>query len=92
MHEGIIGKGQSVAQAVENWNLKLKAHLRNAADEDVVVIYVKSLLLKDQFNEDTKIKPFITKGSYQKPKWTDKEKPQHVIDFENQFHTVYRNR
>ncbi|RZK65341.1 MAG: hypothetical protein EOO85_28460, partial [Pedobacter sp.] len=37
VHQSVVGKGGSVAEAVENWDVKLQAHLRNAGDEDPVV-------------------------------------------------------
>ena len=74
VHNSTTAKGDSVAQAVENWDLKLQAHLRNAGDDDPVIIHVKKMLaLANAPTHST-----VRKG------W--KEKPKHVIDFENQFY------
>jgi len=91
VYESVVGKGSSVAEAVENWDLKLKAHLRNAADDDIIVIYVKSLLVKEQYKEDIKIKPAIPRLKSRETSLTEKDKSQHIIDFENQFYSSRRN-
>jgi len=90
VHESVVGKGMSVAEAVENWDLKLKAHLRNADEDDVIVLYVKSLLIKDQSKEDIKIKPAIPRLKSRETYRTEQNKSQHVIDFENQFYSSRR--
>jgi|GEM_PF-2380900 len=90
VHESVIGKGKNVAEAIDNWDLKLKAHLRNAGDNDIIVNYVKSLLVKDQFKEEVKIKHAIPESGFTKPKWKDINQPQHLIDFENQFYSSRR--
>ncbi|WP_231464718.1 hypothetical protein [Pedobacter sp. Leaf132] len=74
VHNSVTAKGGSVAEAVENWDSKLQAHLRNAGNDDPVVIYVKKMLALA--NTPTR--------SSERKHWT--EKPQHVIDFENQFY------
>jgi len=76
IHESVKGIGASVAEAVNNWDAKLQAHLRNAGSDDPVVLFVKAHLVKSNY-----VAPQRTTG---KPTWT--EKPQHVIDFENQFY------
>ena len=76
IHESVKGRGASVVEAVANWDLNLQAHLRNAGPDDPVIIFVKAHLVKSNY-----VAPQRTTG---KPTWT--EKPQHVIDFENQFY------
>jgi hypothetical protein len=76
VHNSVVGRGASVAEAVNNWDSKLQAHLRNAGPDDPVVLFVKAHLVKSNY-----VAPQRTTG---KPTWT--EKPQHVIDFENQFY------
>jgi hypothetical protein len=77
VHSSVVGRGASVAEAVNNWDAKLQAHLRNAGADDSVVLFVKAHLAKQSY-----VAPNMRSG---KPTWT--EKPQHVIDFENQFYT-----
>lgn len=76
VHESVVGGGASVAEAVNNWDAKLQAHLRNAGPDDPVVLFVKAHLIKSNY-----VAPQRSTG---KPSWT--VKPQHVIDFENQFY------
>lgn len=76
IHESVKGRGASVAESVANWDLNLKAHLRNAAPDEPVVIFVKAHLVKSNY--------VAPQRSYEKPTWT--KKPQHVIDFESQFY------
>lgn len=78
VHNSTTAKGNSVAEAVENWNDKLQAHLRNASDDDPVVIHVKKLLALAYTPTQTTVRK----------EWSGK--PQHVIDFENQFHPANR--
>lgn len=87
VHGSIIGRGGSVAEAVANFDDKLRAHLRNAGPDDPVVIYVKSHLAKKAYVEEVQVEPIIPRGSGKRPTWTDKNKPQHVVDFENQFYS-----
>jgi len=49
VHQSVVGRGSSVAQAVENWDAKLQAYLRNAGENDPVVIFVKGLLNKQSY-------------------------------------------
>lgn len=78
VHNSVVGRGPSVAEAVNNWDAKLQAHLRNAGPDDPVVIFVKAHLVKSNY-----VAPQRTTG---KPTWNDDDKPQHVKDFENQFY------
>jgi len=86
VHSSVVGRGSSVGEAVENWNLKLQSHLRNASDDDPIVMYVKSFLTKQEVSKEREIEPLIPKGTGKRPTWTEENKPQHVIDFENQFY------
>lgn len=74
VHNSTTAKGDSVAQAVENWDLKLQAHLRNAGDDDPVIIHVKKMLALANTPST------VADGKKRA------DKPQHVIDFENQFY------
>jgi len=87
VHSSVIGRGGSVAEAVNNWDDKLRSHLRNAGPDDPVVIYVKGHLAKKAYVEEVQVEPIIPRGRGKRPTWTDKNKPQHVIDFENQFYS-----
>jgi len=75
--ESVRGHGDSIAEAVKDWDIKLKSHLSNSHSNDPVVIFVKDHLSKDGY-----VAPKRTNG---KPTWS--EKPQHVIDFESQFYS-----
>ena len=44
LHESVLGRGSSVAVAINNWDEKLKAHLRNSAAGDPVVDYVQKII------------------------------------------------
>ncbi|WP_131535475.1 hypothetical protein [Pedobacter nototheniae] len=74
INESVLGRGTSLIEAVNNWDEKLKAHLRNAAADDPVVHFVKSLI--DIPGRSTERKPR-----------TEVKKPQHVTDFETQFYS-----
>ncbi|WP_316739243.1 hypothetical protein [Pedobacter aquatilis] len=74
VHNSVTAKGDSVAEAVENWDAKLQAHLRNAGDDDPIVVHAKKMLALANTPSHSTIR-----------KERD-EKPQHVIDFENQFY------
>jgi len=76
VHNSTTAKGDSVAEAIENWHVKLQAHLRNAGDDDPVIIHVKKMLALA--NAPT----IVPEGEKRT------EKPQHVIDFENQFYAA----
>lgn len=75
VHESVVGKGGSVAEAVENWDVKLQAHLRNAGDEDQVVIFVKGLLVKTSHLESDRPKDVVRKSS-----------EKNIAEFEAQFY------
>jgi hypothetical protein len=75
VHESVVGKGSSVAEAVDNWDLKLQAHLRNAGTDDPVVMFVKGLLVKNTYVEE------------QAPTSTvKKSREQNIVEFEAQFY------
>lgn len=82
VHESVLGRGDSVAEAVNNWDSKLQAHLRNAGPDDPVVNFVKNHFALDR-KIDT-IMPIIPKVRKQVT-WSDDNKPAHVIEWENQF-------
>jgi hypothetical protein len=84
IHESVLGRGPSLTDAVNNWNEKLQAHLRNAEEDDPIVLFVKSHLVKASYTE-----PIRKNG---KSTRTGENKPQHVIDFENQFYPITRNK
>lgn len=44
INESVIGRGSAVVEAINNWDEKLKAHLRNSTAGDPVVDYVQKLL------------------------------------------------
>lgn len=92
VHGSVIGRGRSVAEAVANFDDKLRAHLRNAGPDDPVVMFVKGHLAKKAYVEEVKVTPVIPRGSGKRPTWDDSNKPQHVIDFENQFYSSRRNK
>ena len=75
VHQSVVGKGGSVAEAVENWDVKLQAHLRNAGDEDPVVIFVKSLLVKAAYIESERPKDIVRKS-----------REENISEFEAQFY------
>ena len=79
IHESVVGRGASVAEAVDNWDNKLQAHLRNASIDDAVVLLVKKHLAKASYNASVR-----TTGI---SNWREANKPQHIIDFENQFYS-----
>ena len=84
VHESVVGRGASVAEAVDNWDIKLQAHLRNAEQDDPVILLVKTHLAKESF-----VTPFRVAA---RSTWTEGTKPQHVIDFENQFYSAKSRR
>ncbi len=44
VHESVLGRGSSVSEAINNWDEKLKAHLRNSTFGDPVVDHVQKIL------------------------------------------------
>ncbi|RYF26566.1 MAG: hypothetical protein EOO42_01305 [Flavobacteriales bacterium] len=84
IHESVVGRGASVVDAVNNWDAKLQSHLRNASQDDPVVLLVKKHLTKTSYTE-----PIRRTG---KPTWTDENKPSHVIEWENQFRPIVRRK
>lgn len=81
VHESVVGRGESVAEAVENWDVKLQAHLRNSGDDDPVVIFVKGLLTKKTFVGEHNPTPLVRKS-----------REENIADFEAQFYTSRRNK
>ncbi|MCX3264831.1 hypothetical protein [Pedobacter agri] len=79
VHESVVGKGSSVAEAVDNWDVKLQAHLRNAGEDDPVVIFVKGLLVKTAHVEKTQASNTIRKS-----------REQNIAEFESQFYSSRR--
>jgi hypothetical protein len=79
VHERVVGKGSSVAEAIDNWDVKLQAHLRNAGADDPVVIFVKGLLVKSAHAEKTKASNTIQKS-----------REQNIAEFESQFYSSRR--
>ena len=82
VHESVLGRGHSVAEAVNNWDSKLQAHLRNGGPQDPVVAFVREHLNTEQ-TVDT-LMPVIPKVRKQVA-WSEDNKPAHVIEWENQF-------
>jgi hypothetical protein len=81
VHQSVVGRGSSVAQAVENWDAKLQAHLRNAGENDPVVIFVKGLLNKQSYvNEE------------QPQSLARKSREENIAEFEAQFYTSRKRR
>ena len=76
MHQSVVGRGGSVAESVNNWDAKLQAHLRNAVDDDPIVIFVKGLLNKKAFVEEQQYAPIARKS-----------REQNIAEFEAQFYT-----
>lgn len=81
VHQSVVGRGSSVAEAVDNWDVKLQAHLRNAGDEDPVVIFVKSLLVKAAHVEKVQPSNIVRKS-----------REQNISEFEARFYTSRRNK
>ncbi|RZJ82350.1 MAG: hypothetical protein EOO20_24535 [Chryseobacterium sp.] len=75
VHQSVVGRGSSVAEAVENWDVKLQAHLRNAGDDDPVVVFVKGLLSGGRVTEKTKNKV------------VRKSREENIAEFESQFYS-----
>ncbi|WP_316831677.1 hypothetical protein [Pedobacter aquatilis] len=48
VNQSIAARGRTAAEAVDNWEIKLKAHLRNASASDPVVSYVKKAFATGQ--------------------------------------------
>ncbi|UKT66020.1 hypothetical protein [Pedobacter mucosus] len=86
VHQSVVGKGASVAEAVNNWDTKLEAHLRNAKDDDPVVVFVRSHLVKKAFTKPSN----AGLGRRNVTTYREDNKPQHVINFENQFYPKRR--
>lgn len=86
INESVVGQGKSVSAAVSDWDLKLKEHLRKADDKDPIVTYIKGLLGKNKSHGERELQPLMPRANGQKPTWDESNKPQHVIDFENQFY------
>lgn len=82
VHESVVGRGASVAEVVNNWDAKLQAHLRNAGDDDPVVIFVKSILTKKAFVEEQRPTDPLVSG---------KSREENMAEFESQFYSS-RNR
>ena len=82
VHESVVGRGESVAEAVENWDLKLQSHLRNAGDDDPIVKYVKGLINGTPSTEDI---PSVIKGPIKAA--IKKTREQNIAEFEAQFYT-----
>jgi hypothetical protein len=80
VHDSVVGRGASVAEAVTNWDAKLQAHLRNASNDDPVVLSVKAHLVKSSYISPQK----NLNGA------TSAEKSKHIIEFENQFYPVQK--
>jgi len=81
INKSVVGRGGSVAEAVSNWDSKLQAHLRNAADDDPVVIYVKGHI--DKLKEPDEVDSVI-KG--QTKVAVRKTREQNIAEFEAQFY------
>jgi hypothetical protein len=81
----VIGRGDSVADAVNAWDVNLKGHLRNAGDEDPIVKYVKGLLGGTPATEEV---PGVIKGPIKVA--IRKTREQNIAEFEAQFYPPKR--
>ncbi|WP_443945590.1 hypothetical protein ACJVDH_00330 [Pedobacter sp. AW1-32] len=81
VHESVTGRGDSVAEAVNAWDVNLKAHLRNASEDDPIVQYVKSIIAKPGQGEDVSS---VVKGKVKVD--IEKTREQNMQDFEAQFY------
>ena len=79
----VIGRGESVAEAVNAWDVNLKGHLRNASDDDPVVKYVKGLLGGTPSTEQA---PSVIKEDIRKTR------EQNMAEFEAQFYPSKKKR
>lgn len=77
----VIGRGDSVAEAVNAWDVNLKGHLRNAGDQDPIVKYVKGLL--GGAPTDTEV-PSVIKGPVKTA--IKKTREENIAEFEAQFY------
>lgn len=78
----VIGRGESVAEAVNAWDVNLKGHLRNAGDQDPIVKYVKGLLGGTPSTEEI---PSVIKGPIKAA--IRKTREENIAEFESQFYS-----
>jgi hypothetical protein len=76
----VIGRGDSVADAINAWDVNLKGHLRNAGDDDPIVKYVKGLLGGTPSTEEVSS---VIKGPIKVA--IKKTREQNMAEFEAQF-------
>ena len=81
----VIGRSESVADAVNAWDVNLKGHLRTAGDEDPIVKYVKSLLGGTPSSDDL---PRVIKGPIKVA--LQKTREQNIAEFQSQFYNSRR--
>lgn len=77
----VIGRGDSVAEAVNAWDVNLKGHLRNAGEDDPIVRYVKGLLGGTPAAEEA---TSAIKGPIKVA--IKKTREQNIAEFEAQFY------
>lgn len=81
----VIGRGESVADAVNAWDVNLKGHLRTAGEDDPIVKYVKSLLGGTPSGDDL---PSVIKGPVKAALKNTRE--QNIAEFQSQFYSSKR--
>lgn len=82
----VIGRGDSVAEAVNAWDVNLKGHLRNAGEDDPIVKYVKGLLGGTPAADEV---PSVIKGPIKAA--IHKTREQNMAEFEAQFYPPKRS-
>jgi hypothetical protein len=83
----VIGRGDSVTEAVNAWDVNLKGHLRNAGDADPIVKYVRGVLGGTPASEEALS---VTKGPVKTA--IKKTSAQNMAEFEAQFYPLKRRR
>lgn len=86
VQESIVGRGESVEEAVENWDLKLQSHL-TAGDNDPIVKYVKSLLGRTPSSGDL---PSVIKGPLKAA--LEKTREHNIAEFQSQYSSKRRSK
>jgi len=81
----VIGRGESVVDAVNAWDVNLKGHLRTADEDDPIVKYVKCLLGGTPSGDDL---PSIIKG--QSKASLKKTREHNIAEFQSQFYSSRR--
>jgi len=83
VHESVLGRGDSIAEAVNNWDAKLNAHLRNAGLHDPLIEYVKEQMgLEPNVNAVDPILPKVRRQH----SWSEQSNSQHIVECDSQFY------